>query len=37
VEKFLKQIGTHDATPQPKLTVSKNNLPLIMQVSVLEL
>jgi L-ascorbate metabolism protein UlaG (beta-lactamase superfamily) len=37
VEKFLKEIGTHDAAPQPKLTVSKNNLPLVMQVTVLEL
>ncbi len=37
VEKFLKEIGTHDIAPQPKLTITKNNLPLIMQVSVLEL
>jgi L-ascorbate metabolism protein UlaG (beta-lactamase superfamily) len=37
VEKFLKEIGTHDITPQPKLTITKNNLPLIMQVSILEL
>ncbi|MDD4923799.1 MAG: MBL fold metallo-hydrolase [Dehalococcoidales bacterium] len=37
VEKFLKEIGTHDITPQPKLTITKNNLPLIMQVTLLEL
>lgn len=37
VEKFLKEIGTHDIAPQPKLTVTKNNLPLIMQVNLLEL
>ncbi len=37
VEKFLKEIGTHDITPQPKLTITKNNLPLIMQVNLLEL
>lgn len=37
VEKFLKEIGTHDITPQPKLTVTKNNLPLVMQVTLLEL
>jgi L-ascorbate metabolism protein UlaG (beta-lactamase superfamily) len=37
VEKFLKEIGTHDAAPQPRLTITRNNLPLIMQVSLLEL
>jgi L-ascorbate metabolism protein UlaG (beta-lactamase superfamily) len=37
VDKFLKEIGTHDTAPQAKLTITKNNLPLIMQVTVLEL
>jgi L-ascorbate metabolism protein UlaG (beta-lactamase superfamily) len=37
VDKFLKEIGTHDTPPQAKLTITKNNLPLIMQVTVLEL
>jgi len=37
VDKFLKEIGTHDTAPQAKLTITKNNLPLIMQVTILEL
>ena len=37
IEKFLKEIGSHDITPQPKLTITKNNLPLVMQVTLLEL
>jgi L-ascorbate metabolism protein UlaG (beta-lactamase superfamily) len=37
VDKFLKEIGTHDITPQAKLSVAKNNLPITMQVCLLEL
>ena len=37
LDKFLKEIGTHDIAPQPKLTITKNNLPLVMQVTVLDL
>jgi L-ascorbate metabolism protein UlaG (beta-lactamase superfamily) len=37
VDKFLKEIGTHDITPQAKLTITRNNLPLIMQIALLEL
>ncbi|MFC1865533.1 MBL fold metallo-hydrolase [Chloroflexota bacterium] len=36
VDRFLKEIGIHDITPQPKLSVTKANLPLTMQVVLLE-
>jgi L-ascorbate metabolism protein UlaG (beta-lactamase superfamily) len=37
VDRFLKEIGSHDITPQAKLTITKNNLPLVMQVTILDL
>jgi len=36
VELFLKEIGAHDITPQAKLSLTKNNLPLTTQVTLLE-
>ena len=36
VEKFLKETGVHDITPQAKLSVTRTNLPLTMQVVLLE-
>ncbi len=36
VESFLKETGVHDITPQAKLAVTKTNLPLTMQVVLLE-
>ncbi len=36
IDKFLKEMGAHDIVPQPKLTVTKNNLPLVMQIPILE-
>ncbi|ADJ25395.1 conserved hypothetical protein [Dehalogenimonas lykanthroporepellens BL-DC-9] len=36
VERFLSEMGTENITPQPKLTVTKSNLPLSTQVVVLE-
>ena len=36
VENFLREFGTQQATPQPKLNVNKNNLPLTSQVILLE-
>jgi len=36
VDKFLKEIGAHDISPQAKLSVTKSNLPLSMQVILLE-
>ena len=36
VDRFLKEIGAHDITPQAKLSVTKSNLPLTMQVVLLE-
>lgn len=36
VETFLKEIGAHDITPQPKLSLTKANLPLVAQVVLLE-
>ena len=36
VDRFLKEIGIHDITPQPKLSVTRTNLPLTMQVVLLE-
>ncbi len=35
VEKFLKEMGLTEVAPQPKLTISKSNLPLVTQVVVL--
>ena len=35
VDRFLKEMGVKEAVPQPKLTVSKNSLPLTLQVVVL--
>ena len=37
VENFLKEMGQSQVEPRPKLTVSKSNLPLVMQVIVLSL
>ncbi|MFA5629309.1 MAG: MBL fold metallo-hydrolase [Dehalococcoidales bacterium] len=37
IEKFLKEIGAHDTTPLPKLSITKNRLPLSMQVTLLDL
>jgi L-ascorbate metabolism protein UlaG (beta-lactamase superfamily) len=34
-EKFLKEMGLTEAAPQPKLNISKSNLPLTTQVTVL--
>lgn len=36
VEKFFKEIGVKDIVPQPKLTINKAGLPLVMQVVLLE-
>lgn len=36
VQTFLHEMGIHEITPQPKLNVNKNNLPLLMQVVLLE-
>lgn len=36
VETFLKEIGAHDITPQPKLSLTKANLPLVAQVVLLD-
>ena len=36
VERFLSEMGTEAVSPQPKLTVTKSNLPLTTQVVVLE-
>ena len=36
VDNFLREFGTQQATPQPKLNVNKNNLPLTTQVILLE-
>jgi L-ascorbate metabolism protein UlaG (beta-lactamase superfamily) len=36
VDKFLKEIGVKGVSPQPKLSLSKSNLPLSMQVFLLE-
>lgn len=36
VDRFLKEIGAHDINPQAKLSVTKSNLPLIMQIILLE-
>jgi L-ascorbate metabolism protein UlaG (beta-lactamase superfamily) len=35
VENFLKEMGQTSVEPRPKLTVTKSNLPLVMQVVVL--
>ena len=35
VEKFLKEMGLTEAVPQPKLVVTRSNLPLTTQVMVL--
>lgn len=35
VENFLKEMGVTLADPKPKLTVTKNNLPLTLQVVIL--
>lgn len=35
VESFLKEMGVSLAEPKPKLTVNKNNLPLVTQVTIL--
>ena len=34
-DRFLKEMGVKEAVPQPKLTVTKNSLPLTMQVTIL--
>jgi len=36
VHNFLHEMGVHEATPQAKLNVTKNNLPILMQVVTLE-
>jgi L-ascorbate metabolism protein UlaG (beta-lactamase superfamily) len=36
VDNFLREFGTQQATPQPKLNINKNNLPLTTQVILLE-
>ncbi len=36
VDRFLKETGVHDITPQAKLSVTRTNLPLTMQVVLLE-
>jgi len=35
-EAFLREFGVHQAVPQPKLNINKNNLPLTTQVVLLE-
>jgi L-ascorbate metabolism protein UlaG (beta-lactamase superfamily) len=37
VDNFIKEMGVSLVEPKPKLTVSKSNLPLVMQVVVLSL
>jgi L-ascorbate metabolism protein UlaG (beta-lactamase superfamily) len=37
VDKFLKEMGIAEASPQPKLNVSKSNLPPSTQVAVLSI
>lgn len=36
LDRFLKEMGVSEATPQPKLTVTKSGLPDSVQVAVLE-
>ena len=36
VQNFLHELGVHEAVPQVKLNITKNNLPLLMQVTLLE-
>jgi len=36
VERFLKEIGVKEATPQPKLSITKSTLPLTTQVVLLD-
>jgi L-ascorbate metabolism protein UlaG (beta-lactamase superfamily) len=36
VDNFLREFGSSGLTPQPKLNVNKNNLPLTTQVTLLE-
>jgi len=36
VDKFLKEIGAHDIIPQAKLSITRSNLPPVMQVVLLE-
>lgn len=36
VDRFLKEMGVKEAIPQPKLSVTRNNLPLTMQVVLLD-
>jgi L-ascorbate metabolism protein UlaG (beta-lactamase superfamily) len=36
LEGFLREIGAHEPATQPKLNVTKNNLPFIMQVITLD-
>ena len=36
VDNFLKEMGVISSTPQAKLNVNKNNLPLVTQVTLLE-
>jgi len=36
VDRFLKELGAHDITPQAKLSVTRTSLPLTMQVVLLE-
>ena len=35
-QNFLHEMGVHEAIPQAKLNITKNNLPLLMQVTLLE-
>lgn len=36
VDRFLKEMGVSQVSPQPKLSINKSNLPLSVQVSLLE-
>jgi hypothetical protein len=36
VEKFLKETGVEQVTPQPKLSFNRSNLPLTTQVYLLD-
>ena len=36
IQTFLHEMGIHEAAPQAKLNVNKNNLPLLMQVTLLD-
>jgi L-ascorbate metabolism protein UlaG (beta-lactamase superfamily) len=36
VDNFLREIGARDTAPQPKLNINKNNLPLTLQVTLME-